>query len=867
MEETDRDAVRAIDPAAKAPRASSLDLLPQSQAAFLQMAELTSDLIGLCDADGRLLYLNPAGRQLIGVADADIFPMRLSDYVVPEQRALVAATIIPTARRDGMWAGPMQIVNRTTNRIVDVARSTFVTRDESGSVVGFVSVMRDVTQASEAQERLRRQGEMFEALIANNPFGVYLVDADFTLRVISRGARRVFENIADPIGRNFEDVLRALWTEPFVSEAIGHFRDTLHSGRPYESRPTVQQRSDIEAREAYDWRIERITLPDDRHGVVCYFYDLTERDEWSRKLAHREAQLRDLAVDLERRVRARTASLNQANERLTAEIERREALQAAQLQSQKLEAVGQLTSGIAHDFNNILGAAIGAFIVIQNRSADPRVQQVAQMGNRAIERGAALVRQLLAFARQQDVVPQSVDLAAAIREISDLIAHGVRGNVELTVTCAPNVWPALADPAQLQSALLNLASNASDAMNGTGHLRITVTRSPASAPEHPVELAGRDAVLVLVADDGPGMDSRTLQRITEPFFTTKARGKGTGLGLAMVQRFVQQSLGALRIESRVGQGTTFSIYLPRANDVADGAAGGPASAEDAMVGPGRSHETVLIVDADSDLCAVLAEGLSDDGFEVIVATDPAGARDALRTRAIDAVVADVDMVAPDNRAAVLWLRAERPDLACLFTSANGTAATLESEAVLPKPFTPALLRTALRSLLVARDRRATDAERLDRLARRLQSECTRSLLAHWRAIRSKDDVPPFATFAIDACSEPHRIVVLDVDLGRVPIDFTVTAVGDALSAAAPGGATGASELAISGSDDLAAQEAAYRRCALTGKPSYEYARIDLGDGSPETFERLLLPFSSDGSAVDRIVGAVVFDQSPLESPS
>lgn len=858
MEDATDDHGHTVEPLVKGRRADSIKAVPHGNAALIQMAEYTGDLIGLCDAGGRLAYLNPAGRRLIGIEAADIFPMRLTDYIVPAQRHLVDDVVVPTARQDGVWEGEMQLANLKTDEIIDVQRSTFATRDERGEITGFVSVMRDITHGKAEEGRLRRQVETFEALIANNPFGVYLVDADFRLRVVSRGAQKVFENVRPLIGRDFADILRAIWPEPFASEAIAHFRQTLDTGIAYEAATTSEQRADVEAREAYDWRIERVTLPDERYGIVCYFYDLTEREHWTRALAGREAELRDLNTDLERRVRARTAALNHANERLTAEIERREMVQAVQLQSQKLEAVGQLTSGIAHDFNNILGAVIGGFTVIQNRNDDPRIQQIATMGQRAAERGAALVRQLLAFARQEDVVAQRVDLAAAIGEISDLVRHGMRGNVALAIDCDDDLWPVLADPTQLQSALLNLANNASDAMNGGGHLRIAISNCGQNSTDHPLELVGRDAIRIVVADDGPGMNSQTLQRITEPFFTTKARGKGTGLGLAMVQRFVQQSGGALRIESRPGHGTTFSIYLPRAEGL-----GAPKSVnrsdENGFDAPGRAFETVLLVDDDAELCAIIAEGLSDDGFDVIVAPDAQAALVLLRTRAIDALVTDVDMPDMTGSDLVAQVRASGSDIPCLFMTGIANEAALDGETVVQKPFNPAVLHYALRRILIARDQRASDTERLDRLALRLKSECTRSLLDHWRAVRSGPVIPLFDNFTINACSEPHRIVVAQIDLGRVPIHFTFTLVGTTLRNAVSD-SIAATEMPVSGNDSLAAQEAAYRRCALTGKPSYEYARIHLGDGYRETFERLLLPFSSDGSVVDHIVGAVVIDR-------
>ena len=716
--------------------------------------------------------------------------------------------------------------------------------------------LHDVTLIGPEQAALQRQIEMFEAVIANNPFGVYLVDADLTLRIVSRGARKLFEPAHPAIGRPLPDVLRAIWPEQSANAAIEHFRRTLETGVSHESSKPVGHRT---PRQAHHWQIDRVMLPDASYGVICYLYDTAER----------EAQLLDLTTDLERRMRDRTAALNRANRRLSSEISRREAMQAAQLQSQKLETVGQLTSGIAHDFNNILGAVLGGFAIIEHRTDDPRIRQVVGMGQRAAERGATLIRQLLAFARLQDVVPQPVDLAATIAEISDLLAYGVRRSVTLVIDCAQDAWPVRADATQVQSALLNLIHNASDAMRGGGEVLIAVSNCGADSPLHPPELAGNDAVLIKVVDNGPGMDGETLRRVTEPFFTTKARGKGTGLGLAMVQRFIQQAGGALRIESHVGRGTTFSLYLPRASEESD--ALGPLP--DDPVGEasaGGAFETLLLVDDDRDLAQILSEGLSDLGFDVLVANDARTALDLLRTRSVDIVVTDVDI--PDMPGVELMaaIRATGVDIPCLFVTAGGDRQAPTGETLLHKPFSPAGLQYAIRRVLNSTSQRSSDDDRLDRLAHRLKSRCTRALFDYWRALRGETGIPLFGRFAIDACHEPHRIVVATIDLCKSPIEFTFTQIGSSLRNALGDDALGTSDietLPLSGNDTLTAREAAYRRCALTGKPSYEYARIDLGEGYLETFERLLLPFSGDGTLVDHIVGAVVLEREPMRTRS
>ena len=158
-------------------------------------------------------------------------------------------------------------------------------KDEAGRVVGFTKVLRDETERRRGEEQLRRSHDTFYHLIQNNPFGVYVVDADFRLRQVSLGSQKVFSTVRPLLGRDFAEVLRSVWAEPFATEAIDHFRHTLATGEPYSSPSTVERRHDIDAVEAYDWRIERVTLPDGRFGVVCYFYDLSERGAGRRQCA------------------------------------------------------------------------------------------------------------------------------------------------------------------------------------------------------------------------------------------------------------------------------------------------------------------------------------------------------------------------------------------------------------------------------------------------------------------------------------------------------------------------------------------------------------------------------------------------------
>ena len=175
---------------------------PATAQPFVQLAQYSTDLIALCDLDGKLVYLNPAGRALIGVDGSDIFPRRLTDYVVPSQQHLVDELVVPAAREKGAWQGAMQLVHMRTGAAIDVARSTFALVDDKNRATGFASVMRDVTAEQTEKDRLKREAETFYALIENDPFGVYIIDADFKVRQISQGAQRVFATVQPVIGRD-----------------------------------------------------------------------------------------------------------------------------------------------------------------------------------------------------------------------------------------------------------------------------------------------------------------------------------------------------------------------------------------------------------------------------------------------------------------------------------------------------------------------------------------------------------------------------------------------------------------------------------------------------------------------------------------
>src|SRR6266478_2548414 len=281
-----------------------------------------------------------------------------------------------------------------------------------------------------------------------------------------------------------------------------------------------------------------------------------ELDEVGDALHSTAAALARSRVELESMVAERTQELAAANERLRAEIGAREAAQSALLQAQKMEAMGQLTGGVAHDFNNLLTAASGSLALLEPRISDERSLRLLRTAQRGASRGAKLTEALLAFARKQRLDPVPADLNSIVVEMTEMLRRSIGPAVEIRHALATELWPVLIDTAQIETALLNVALNARDAMPGGGMVLIETANIRAASEELPEEVAGQDCVLVAVRDTGTGMSPEVLERAFEPFFTTKEIGKGTGLGLSMVFGVVRQSGGTVRICTRLREGTT-----------------------------------------------------------------------------------------------------------------------------------------------------------------------------------------------------------------------------------------------------------------------------------------------------------------------
>lgn len=561
-----------------------------------------------------------------------------------------------------------------------------------------LATLREVTERSWAHiERVRADAELresearFRNMADNTPMMMWVTDP---------GGRCIYRNRTwyDYTGHPQAEAGEGDWLEashPDDEPAARMAFQTASSSRSPVRFEFRLRRADGQYRWAINAAQPRFGSDGGYLGYVGSVIDIDDRREIEDALRAREAELSELNATLEDRVAERSHELQAAHESLR--------------QSQKMEAVGQLTGGIAHDFNNLLAGISGALELLSKRMAQGRLdgmERYIEAAQGSAQRAAALTQRLLAFSRRQTLAPKPTDVNRLIDGMEDLIRRSVGPTVELEVIRAEDLWLTLIDQSQLENALLNLCINARDAMAPEGgHLTIETanTRLDATSAKQR-DLTPGQYVTLCVTDTGTGMSPEVQARAFDPFFTTKPLGQGTGLGLSMIHGFVRQSKGQVSITTEVGAGTTICLYLPHF----EGALA-VDEVETTMSLPDVGHgETVLVIDDEATVRMLVTEVLQQAGFKVLEAPDGPSGLEILRAKGhIDLLITDVGLPGGLNgRQVADAARATRPELRVLFITGYAEAAAVGDGLLAPgmevmtKPFAIADLAAKVRELIV-----------------------------------------------------------------------------------------------------------------------------------------------------------------------
>ncbi|MFZ6761570.1 response regulator [Pseudoroseomonas sp. WGS1072] len=551
-------------------------------------------------------------------------------------------------------SGEVAFILQQTDDVTELRRSRAARVDEqdrparlSRSLLRRAEVVQEVNLALDAERSLLHR------LLEQAPaFGAFLRGPEHVFEIANQAYRHLVGR-DDLLGKPVRAALPELEGQPFF-DILDRVYQTGEAFNARAMGARLRQQHDGELADLYlDFIYQPILdAVGQVSGIFVLGYDVTEQHRTAAELERYKDRLEDM-------VRSRTRALEES------EAERRRT-EVALRQSQKMEAIGQLTGGVAHDFNNLLQILSGNLQLLQRSLLTAEDQRRLEMALGAVDRGAKLASQLLAFARRQPLEPRAVNLGRLVRDMDDLLRRALGEAIELETVIAGGLWNTLADPDQVQNALLNLAVNARDAMDGGGRLTIEAGNAMLDdmyALQHDDVKPGQ-YVMLAVSDTGSGMPPELLEKVFEPFFTTKREGRGTGLGLSMVYGFVKQSHGHIKIYSEVGQGTTVRLYLPRSHNAEEAV----APAVPALLEGGS--ETILVVEDDPVVQATVVDLLGDLGYTVLRTSDGQSALTLARSGvAIDLLFTDVVMPgpvrAPDLARQVQTLM---PHCAVLFTS-------------------------------------------------------------------------------------------------------------------------------------------------------------------------------------------------------
>jgi PAS domain S-box-containing protein len=632
----------------------------------LLVESITDYAIYMLDASGLVASWNRGAERFKGYRESEIIGQHFSRFYTEEDKAAdLPQTALRTARDQGRFEHEGWRVRKDGTRfwahvVIDPIR------DSEGKLVGYAKITRDLTERRRADEQLRESQEQFRLLVQGvTDYALFMLDREGRVSSWNAGAERIKGYTRDEIlGRHFSSF---------------YMEEEREAGIPMKGL----QKAETDGRwETEGWRVRKDGSRFWAHVVI----DAIHND--AGELIGFAKITRD------------------ATERKNAERQLEEARKAL-FQSQKMEAVGQLTGGVAHDFNNLLTVIIGGLDTIaRSKPTDTvRIRRALEMARHAADRASGLTARLLAFSRKQPLDPTPTDLNSLVRNMADLLHRTLGEQVELESVLSPRLWTVEVDQNQLESAVLNLAVNARDAMPSGGKLTIETQNTflDESYAATDAEVRPGQYVVICVSDTGSGMSKSTLARVFEPFFTTKESGRGTGLGLSMVYGFVKQSAGHVTIYSEEGEGTTVKLYFPRHLSSEETSGEGekkpeyPSASED---------EVVLVVEDNADVRAFSVMSLSELGYRVLQAVDAEAALSILRSdQRVDLLFTDVVLPGRSGKVLADESAIARPGLKVLFTTGYSRNAIVHhgrldaGVRLLQKPFTFDQLASRVREVL------------------------------------------------------------------------------------------------------------------------------------------------------------------------
>jgi two-component system cell cycle sensor histidine kinase/response regulator CckA len=630
--------------------------LAEREELFRLISENAADMIAVVDMDGRRIFNSDAYQKILGYSAEELKNSSSMDQIHPDDRERVKAAAAE-ARRTGVGKNLEYRIRHKNGTWLVLESTSSVIGDASGVPEKLVIVNRDITARKQASEALRLSEVSFRSVIENAPYGIYRAQASGKLLLVNPALQKMlgYESQAELLQLN-------LTTDVYV--------DPLEQQRVNDLFSKQKEFTDVQV----DWKRKDGTPI----KVRCTGWFVKSAIDGA---AYFEVFAEDVTEKwlLERQLRM----------------------------AQKMEAVGRLSGGIAHDFNNLLGVIIGYSQVLK-RTLPPGTPflEHAEEIEKAGQRAASLTRQLLAFSRQQVLAPAVLNINSLISEMEKMLPRLIGEDIEIVIALDPAIGRVKADHGQLEQVVMNLAVNARDAMPDGGKVVITtsnVVLDDAWTRSHPGSKAG-DFVMLSVADTGTGIDSETLAHIFEPFFTTKERGKGTGLGLATVYGVVKQSGGYVWVESALGKGTAFEIYLPRIEELVS--VPEPVAP---IVEAFRGAETILLVE-DADALRKLTHMLLEQhGYRVLVAANGAAALQLVEQKPerINLLLTDVIMPGLNGRALAGRLELLQPGLKILYMSGYTDDAIMDHGVLesgthlLHKPFSEENLIRKVREVLDA----------------------------------------------------------------------------------------------------------------------------------------------------------------------